>query len=96
MYKIVLKINDVVSETFLASDFKDAYHVAMAAGKEDASHWHTMMYYYAKSQVEEAEIDLPVRVAWMDQADSAGNIRESLITRIVDNNLPISKDEDLQ
>jgi hypothetical protein len=96
MYKIVLKINGDVVETLLAGDFKAAYQVAMAAGKEDPTHWHMMMYPYALSQVDEAEIDLPVRVAWMDQADSAGNIRESLITRIVDNNLPISKDEDLQ
>lgn len=96
MYKIVLKINDAVSETLLAGDFKSAYYVAMAAGKEDPTHWHMMMYPYALSQVDEAEIDLPVRVAWMDQADAAGIIRESFISRIVDNNLLISKDEVLQ
>ena len=88
MYKIVLKINDVVSETFLAGDFKDAYHVAMAAGKEDASHWHTMMFYYAKSQVEEAGVNVPVKVAWQDQADKSGFIRESIIIKNGLENLP--------
>lgn len=88
MYKIVLKINDVVSETFLAGDFKDAYHVAMAAGKEDSSHWHTMMYYYAQSQVEEAGVNVPVKVAWQDQADKAGFIRESIIIKNALENSP--------
>lgn len=96
MYKIVLKINGTISETLLAGDFKAAYQVAMAAGKEDPTHWHMMMYPYALSQVDEAEIESPVRVAWMDQADSAGIIRESFISRIVDYNLHISKDGDVQ
>jgi hypothetical protein len=81
MYKIVLKVNGQVSETFLAGDFKDAYQVAMAAAKADPPYWHTMLYHYALSQVDEAELDLLVKVAWQDQPDKEGLIRESLISR---------------
>ena len=90
MFKIVLKINSEVSETFLAGDFKAAYQVAMAAGKADPTYWHMMLYQYALSQVSEAELDLPVKVAWQDQKDKEGLIRESLISRI--NNVAIDKD----
>jgi hypothetical protein len=83
MYKIVLKVNGDVSDTLIAGDFKSAYQVAMAAGKADPTHWHMMLYRYAQSQVDEAELDLPVKVAWQDQADKEGLIRESLISRIM-------------
>ena len=82
MYKIELKINGVVSETLLAGDFKGAYHTAIASGKDDSTNWHMMMYPYALSQVDAAELYVPVKVAWQDQADAAGLIRESFISRI--------------
>jgi len=46
------------------------------------------MFYYAKSQVEEAGVNVPVKVAWQDQADKSGFIRESIIIKTGLENLP--------
>ena len=82
MYKIILKNNGEVYDTFLAGDIHAAYKVAIPEEYLSKENMHMMMYPYAKSEVEQTPLNVEVRVAWQHMVDSENNLLEAFIVRV--------------